>query len=91
MILAPGLSWEYGTRLKEVRRFWDKKNMSVSTASRLEHPSTVGSGPPLSTVTVVKRKRYKIKHSQSGQGMSRVDLYAPVLCLKKPQWQLSAS
>lgn len=83
MILAPGLSWKYGTRPKEVRRSWDEKNMSVSTASRLEHPSTGGSGPPSSTVTVVKRKRYKIKHSQSGQGMSRLDLYCSCAILKE--------
>ena len=75
MVLVPGLSWEYGTSPKEIRRSWDGKNMLINTASLPEHPSTVGPGPPSSIVTTAKRNCYKMKHSQSGREMARVDLY----------------
>lgn len=83
MVLVPGLSWEYGTSPKEVRRSWDGKNMSINTASLPEHSSTVGLGPPSSTVTTAKRNCYKMKHSQSGRGTTSVDLYCSCAVLKE--------
>lgn len=69
MILVPGLSWEYGTGLRRLEGsgMKIKKKMSTSTASRTEHPSTVGSEPPLSTVTTVRRNYDEIKRSQPDQ------------------------